>query len=152
MVNPSVSDPNFISATPSMSNFPSSKKDTSSHTLVFLLESLKRASNTENELHPIDLFNKIFFWDIPINHICCYNKRLLSTNWKQIFIIEDNTLITHWIWRIKAGGYIEGLVLHFRVFGMRGFPASHRLWKDEHKNKTRPESLWSINCSVCKTC
>lgn len=57
---------------------------------------------------------------------CCQNYGLLSTDWQQGSIAEDNTHRTHWTWRCWAGAHIKPSPLCSSVFGIRRYSTSNQ--------------------------
>lgn len=51
------------------------------------------------------------------NWECCQDYRLLSTNWQQGCIGEDNTFTTHWTQRSRAGNYVQLSLLYSSICG-----------------------------------
>lgn len=71
------------------------------------LLSSNKAFSTSTWLHPIELLAQGVPWKSWNSPSCCQDCRLLSTNWLQVFIAEDNTHITHGTWRSRADAYTQ---------------------------------------------
>lgn len=78
-------------------------------------------------------------WKSPNNPGCCQDNKLLSTNCQQD-PTDDNTHITHWRWRIRAGVHKEPLPLCSSVFGMGRYSPGYQ---EKHKKPIQPKFLQS---------
>lgn len=67
------------------------------------------------------MLSKGVLWKSPNNPDCCQDKSLLSIDWHQGSITDDNTQTTHWTWRSQVGSYIDLSVLCCNVLSMRRY-------------------------------
>lgn len=114
------------------------------------LFSANKAYSTENDLHLTELLAIGNLWESTNNpgSYKCY--RMLSTNWQEDPIAEDNSYTTNWMCNSLTRAYVNSFLLCDSMFGIRYSTCYHKrnINTNPAKNLSEYNGVLSARCTT----